>query len=134
MGTISDYLHLKVKLKVTYMLTLLPKGVQTKELNLKIEDFVHLPPVSKSLYLSITNNEIVQNSKSYSKKIFILVYFQGYTSMRYLVHNVLPGSYLHDVKSLEHEINTFIKNRSGRFIQSLSSCADLFYAEIIVTP
>ncbi len=49
-GTISDCLHLKVNLKkkIIYMLTLLLKGVK-KCLNLLIEDFFYLPPVSMTL-------------------------------------------------------------------------------------
>jgi hypothetical protein len=41
MEIISDCLHLKVNLKIIYMLTLLPKGVQTK--NLKLSDLRFFP-------------------------------------------------------------------------------------------
>ncbi len=69
MGTISGCRHLKLNRKANiyiYMLTLLPRGVQTKLVIFLIEDFFQLPPVSMTPVVTLSWEYL----REFSKKIW----------------------------------------------------------------
>jgi hypothetical protein len=64
MGTISDCLHLNVK-KFIYMFTLYPKVSKQNNQTFLIEDFFHLPPVSTTLWCTLSCKDLCEFWKKF---------------------------------------------------------------------